>query len=150
MEKQSIKSARLALRVQTASLIIGLDETHIVFPEIAFEKKDKPPKENLNTDTNGPEVVRVDVHQIGNDEARRDYYGHSGLERLTLFLPPENFSGLAKSLEVLRDKPIEVTADVDGDGNVARLAINGEMVVITPSSETRGLEDGPVPRAGVR
>lgn len=132
-----IKSAALKLALESASHVIGADEDeYIVFPAIDFAKKAKPPAKNLNTDPDGPCVVQVTVQQLGED-ARRGYYGHAGIERLTLLLPRDTLGQWANRLEGIRSLgPLAVDASVDEHGEVVDLALDGEPVVIPVSSET--------------
>jgi hypothetical protein len=146
--KQPITSSRLALRFQSASLVIAPDERYLVFPAIAFAKKDKALKKNLNTDKKGPRVLRVDVHELSADEARRGYYGHSGVERLSLHLTTEAFDNWVKQLEGISRKPIDLGAEIDENGNCFRLSVNGDPVAISIESTTRELGDRPPSRTG--
>ena len=139
-----IKSAALTLKIDSASHVLGLDDQYIVCPAIDFTQKTKPQKKpkpltkNLNTDKKGPRVVQVTVQQINKDDARRDYYGHAGIERLTLLLPPDTMEQCVKRLADIRELgSLAMGATVDEQGDIEHLTLNGEPVVIPVSSETR-------------
>jgi hypothetical protein len=145
--KEPIKSARITLRFETASVVIGTEETHLVFPAIEFdaELEDVPAEKSLNVDPAGPPVVSVDVHQVDKDDARGGYYGHSGVDRLSLLLVPDEFAKWQNNVRELRDKYMEVVADIDEGGDIFRLSRNGHAVSAPVSSETRGLTGGAPP-----
>lgn len=152
--KQPIQSAHLQLQIPTATLIISRDSRELVFPAIDVDHN-HPPKHNLNTVPDGPNVVSVTVEQISSDQARRESFGHSGIERLTVALPPDQFADLVKTVGELRKEThgepavtFRLDATVDENGNITNLARNGEPIVVPVSSGTVGLGSEPSSRAG--
>ena len=142
--KHPIRSTRVTLQLQTASQVVGLEETRLVFPAIVFDENDTPPQENLNTDPRGPVVVQVDVHPLDRD-ARRGYYGYSGVERLTLLLQSETFNFWVTKLDDIGRAPLIVTASVDDDGDIFELFLNDDPIVINLVSGTQGSKDNQPP-----
>lgn len=146
--KDSIRSAHVELRLLSASIVEGALETRLVFPAIVFKKKDSPPKKALNSGTNTPRVVGVDVHMYANDEKRRRYYGHSGVERLSVFLAPDEFARWVEAVKQIGTDPIRLSLDVDDGGDITQLSINDRAVVAQVSSETIGLSTASSSRTG--
>jgi hypothetical protein len=150
-----IQSATLTLTLESASHVIGLDDQYIVFPAIDFTQKTKPHKKpkpltkNLNKDKKGPRVVQVTVQQLGKDDVRRGYYGHAGIERLTLLLPLDTIEDWVKQLALIRSQgSLALGASVDELGDIVRLTFNDEPVTLPVSSETRQVGDKPSGKTG--
>ena len=153
---ERITDAALRLQIPSATLVMGVDRTHLVFPAFDVERKERPPRGNLNTDEHGPRVVGVIVEQSSPDQARRDHFGHSGIERLSIVLPDAQFAELLKLVEQLRRKTetdeavtIRLDATVDRNGSITHLARNGEPFVVSVTSGTVSIgENEPPSRAG--
>jgi hypothetical protein len=138
MNDKPIASVTLDLELASASHVIGLADEYIVFPAINFDKKAKPPQENLNRDAEGPRIVQVTVQQIRKDDARRGHFGHVGVERLTLLLPRDSIERWVEQLKLIRSAgPLRVGAAVDEHGDIGRLMLNDEPVDFPISSGTR-------------
>ena len=152
--KQPIRATRLRLAIPSATLVIGLEDKQLIFPALDLDRKLRPPERNMNLDAGGPPVVSIRVDQIQKEHARREDFGWGGVERLSLCLPPEQFSQLLKHVREIRSKtdeheavPLKMEANLDEEGTITRLTLNDQPMVLPLSSEVVGSEPDPVTRA---
>jgi hypothetical protein len=141
-----LKNARFTVRSKSASIFEGASYERIVLPAIEQFPEEGPPSDDLSLDSRFV-VVKLEVQQIPDNEARAKVFGHAvDLDEddaqkpdpirvdLSLALAPPNFEKLVELVKDLRTHPILLEVGIDGDNVIESVVANGVPLQVQPLS----------------